>query len=124
MESKGKQDNEMVHKQQMLEIKEKEKNGAVTKGSDEIKVMKCMENFPSSATLQLLVALGYMATGNYQLAIADYSDMSQPSISKYVNRVSRAIASLAPEVIRFSQPAEGQVMEKLVFMDGMPVWLY
>ena len=37
--SNGQQDNEMVHKQQMLERKEEEKNGAVTKGSDEIRVI-------------------------------------------------------------------------------------
>ena len=35
-ESRGQQDIEMVHKQQMLERKEKEKNEAVTKISDEI----------------------------------------------------------------------------------------
>ena len=38
LESKE-QDNEMVHKQQILEIKVNEMNEAVTKGSDEIKVM-------------------------------------------------------------------------------------
>ena len=38
MESKE-QDNEMVHKQDILERKENEMNGAVKEGSDEIKVM-------------------------------------------------------------------------------------
>ena len=33
------QDNEMVHKQQILKRKENEMNGAITKGGDEIKVM-------------------------------------------------------------------------------------
>ena len=36
---KGQQDNGMVHKHQMLERKDKEKNGTVTKGCDEVKVM-------------------------------------------------------------------------------------
>ena len=39
MESKGQQDDNMVHKQQRLERREKEKNGEATKRSDEIKVM-------------------------------------------------------------------------------------
>ena len=47
--------------------------------------------------------------------------MSQPSVSKYINHVSRAIASLAPEIMTFPEPAEeGQVMQKFVFMGGMP----
>ena len=39
LESNRQQDNEMVHKQQMLARKEKEKNEALTKGNDEIEVM-------------------------------------------------------------------------------------
>ncbi|RUM30000.1 MAG: hypothetical protein DSY42_05310 [Aquifex sp.] len=62
-----------------------------------------------------------MATGNFQLTIADCSSMSQPSVYKYVSLVSRAIASLAPEVIKFPQPAEEQTaMEKLGMIGGMP----
>ncbi len=76
---------------------------------------------PVPPSLQLLVALRYMATGNFQLSIADCSDVSQPSVSKYVSLVSRAIASLAPEVIKFPQPAdEEQAMEKFGLIGGMP----
>ena len=39
LESKEQQDNEMIHKQQILERKENEMNVTVTKRSDEIKVM-------------------------------------------------------------------------------------
>lgn len=62
-----------------------------------------------------------MATGNFQLSIADCSDVSQPSVSKYVNLVSRAIASLAPEVIKFPQPVdEERAMAKFGIIAGMP----
>ena len=76
---------------------------------------------PVPPSLQLLVVLSYMASGNFQLSIAGKSNVSQPSVSKYVKCVSTAIASLAPEVIKFPQPAEErQVMEKFVSIGGMP----
>ena len=47
----------MVHKQQMLERNEKEKNEAVTKGSDEIKVMYTNINEIITRKLELVVYL-------------------------------------------------------------------
>ena len=47
--------------------------------------------------------------------------MSQPSVSKIVKNVSAAIASLAPEIIKFPNPAtEGQVMQQFSAIAGMP----
>ncbi|KAG0724949.1 hypothetical protein GWK47_039535 [Chionoecetes opilio] len=42
-----------------------------------------------SPSLQLLVALRYLATGNFQLTLADTADMSQPSVSRCLKTVVR-----------------------------------
>ncbi len=71
--------------------------------------------------LLLLMVLRYMVTGSFQLSIAGCSDMSQPSVCKYLRLVSRCIASLTPEFIKFPQPTEEeQAMEKFGIIAGMP----
>ncbi|KAK4299332.1 hypothetical protein Pmani_028391 [Petrolisthes manimaculis] len=57
-----------------------------------------------SSELQLLANLRYVATGNFQLTLGDCTDMSQSSVSKIVKNVCIAIASLAPEYIKFPNP--------------------
>lgn len=74
-----------------------------------------------SPELQLLATLRYLATGDYQLTLADCSDMSQPSVCRIVMNVSAAIASLAQDYIKFPNPAaEGQVMQDFSAIAGMP----
>ncbi|KAG0727918.1 putative nuclease HARBI1 [Chionoecetes opilio] len=74
-----------------------------------------------SPSLQLLVALRYLATGNFQLTLADTADMSQPSVSRCLKTVVHAIAEVAPRYIRFPTPAEeAGVMQAFSTIAGMP----
>ncbi|KAG0714598.1 putative nuclease HARBI1 [Chionoecetes opilio] len=59
-----------------------------------------------SPSLQLLVSLRYLATGNFQLTPADTADMSQASVSRCIKKVVHAIAEVAPRYIRLPTPAE------------------
>ncbi|XP_042877919.1 putative nuclease HARBI1 [Penaeus japonicus] len=71
--------------------------------------------------LQSLVALRYLATGNFQLSMGDCHEMSQPTVSRCVRSVSVKIAVLAVEYITFSQPAEEEVaMQQFSLIAGMP----
>ncbi|XP_042877918.1 putative nuclease HARBI1 [Penaeus japonicus] len=71
--------------------------------------------------LQFLVALRYLATGNFQLSMGDCHEMSQPTVSRCVRSVSVKIADLAVEYITFPQPAEEEVvMQQFSLIAGMP----
>ena len=52
-----------------------------------------------SHMMQLLVALRFFATGGMQSSVGDGLNISQPSVSRCVHRVSRAIISLCPRFI-------------------------
>ncbi|KAG7157148.1 nuclease HARBI1-like 8, partial [Homarus americanus] len=76
---------------------------------------------PIPPGLQLLVAMRYMATGNFQLTLGDCSDMSQPNVSKFVRNVSAAIATLAPDYIKFPfLEREEEFMQEFASIAGMP----
>lgn len=79
-------------------------------------------NKPISARDQLLIALRYFATGNFQIVTADLFGVSQSSICRIVLRVSKAIAKLATEVIKFPQSEfELQKMKEEVYqIAGIP----
>ncbi|ROT66023.1 putative nuclease HARBI1 [Penaeus vannamei] len=49
-----------------------------------------------------------MATGSFQLSVADCTDVAQPSVCKYLRIVAKAIADLAPEFISFPAPEQEQ----------------
>ena len=69
----------------------------------------------------MLVALRYMATGNFQLTLGDCGDLSQPSVSKCLKHVSAAIARLAPQYIKFPAPhEEGLAMQQFHSIANMP----
>ncbi|KAK3858147.1 hypothetical protein Pcinc_035640 [Petrolisthes cinctipes] len=57
--------------------------------------------------LQMLVTLRYLATGSFQLSVADCADMAVSSVCRSVGRISQLIAYLAPDYIKFPTPAEG-----------------
>nr|XP_027220134.1 putative nuclease HARBI1 [Penaeus vannamei] len=63
---------------------------------------------PIPRSLQLLIAVRYMATGSFQLSVADCTDVAQPSVCKYLRIVAKAIADLAPEFISFPEPEQEQ----------------
>ncbi|XP_045102998.1 putative nuclease HARBI1 isoform X2 [Portunus trituberculatus] len=74
-----------------------------------------------SPSLQLLVTLRYLATGSFQLTVADTSEMSQASASRCIRRVVRAIAEVSAGHIRFPTPAEeGAVTQAFSAIAGMP----
>ena len=56
---------------------------------------------PIPADIQLLLTLRFYATGTFQLACGDLCDISQPSASRIIKRVSGAIARLKNEYIVF-----------------------
>ena len=58
-------------------------------------------NHAISPTIQTLCALRYYATGNFQKVTGDIHGISQPSVSRIINRVSRALCRKAAQVIRF-----------------------
>ncbi|KAG0726532.1 putative nuclease HARBI1 [Chionoecetes opilio] len=77
-----------------------------------------------SPSLQLLVGLRYLATGNFQLTLADTADMSQASVSRCLKMVVHAIAEVAPRYIRFPTPAEESgVLQAFSTITGMPGYI-
>ncbi|KAK3890130.1 hypothetical protein Pcinc_005906 [Petrolisthes cinctipes] len=65
--------------------------------------------------LQMLVTLRYLATGSFQLSVADCADMAVSSVCRCVGRISRLIAYLAPDYIKFPTPAEGHRLAQEYF---------
>ena len=71
--------------------------------------------------LQLLATLRFLATGSFQLCVADCGEMSAASGCRFVQRVSRMIASLAPTYIKFPAPNEARQKTTDFFkISGMP----
>ena len=58
---------------------------------------------PIPCDIQLLVTLRFYATGTFQLACGDLCEISQPSASRIIKRVSESIARLHNEYINFPQ---------------------
>nr|XP_012218224.1 PREDICTED: putative nuclease HARBI1 [Linepithema humile] len=52
-------------------------------------------------TLQILIALRYYAKGCYQIELGDLHGVSQPTVSRIVASVSRVLADLLPQFIKF-----------------------
>lgn len=76
---------------------------------------------PIPALHQLLVALSFFSTGSFQLLVGDNLEISQPSVSNIVKRVSRAIAKLSKEFIKFPTRDEAvEVRQKFFRVGGFP----
>ena len=65
-------------------------------------------NHAIPATLQTLCTLRYYATGSFQKVSGDVIGISQSSVSRIVNKVSRAISGKAHRIIRFPRTREEQ----------------
>ncbi|GBL85681.1 Putative nuclease HARBI1 [Araneus ventricosus] len=75
-----------------------------------------------SAVEQVLIALRFYAVASMQLAIADIFEVSQPTVSRVVHRVSEAIASLLPAYIYLPVNKEEckEVSKKFFDIAGFP----
>ena len=58
-------------------------------------------NSPVPPTLQLAIALRFYATGAFQRMQGDWFGVHRSTVNKLIPKVTRAIASLAPDVIRY-----------------------
>ncbi|XP_064637860.1 putative nuclease HARBI1 [Lineus longissimus] len=76
---------------------------------------------PLTSRTQLLVALRYFATGSFQIVSGDLQGVSQPSASRIVKKVSRAIARHRGQIIRFPT-GQDAVRNKVTFYElhGFP----
>lgn len=71
--------------------------------------------------LQVTSALRFFAKGDFQTELADLSLTSQPSRSRNLAEVAKAICSLAPRYIQFPGNGEAQEIKRQFFRDsGMP----
>lgn len=69
----------------------------------------------------MLVALRYLATGNFLLTVGDCLDISKSSASRAVQEMAQLIAYLAPDYIKFPQPEEAhQLAQQFYEVAGMP----
>lgn len=59
---------------------------------------------------QLLVALRFYATGTHQLVVGDLIKVSQPTVSRVLHKVSKAIALLRPDFIKMPETEEECIM--------------
>lgn len=66
---------------------------------------------------QTFAALRFYATGSFQQVIGDILGLSQPSVSRSVQRVSTALASIAGQIIKFPTDNRKAQAIKEGFMD-------
>lgn len=76
--------------------------------------------------IQFLTVLRFYATGNFQTDNADLHQMSQPTISNLVKRVSKAIAKLRGRLIHFPSFQEADKVQqefyKIAGFPGKPIY--
>lgn len=63
-------------------------------------------NNPLPPILQLLIALRFYATGSFQLVVADLAGVHKSTVCRTVHRVSRAIAGLRSQYVKFARTDE------------------
>lgn len=68
-----------------------------------------------SATQQILIALSFYATGCFQLTYSDLFGVSKSSVSRVVLKVTEAICSLAPKLIKMPKTTEEITTAKASF---------
>ena len=77
---------------------------------------------PVPPHVQVLSALGFLATGTFQRELGDRVGISQPSINRSLHRVVNGIVQLVPEYIRFPYSEMEQIPVKRAFyaIAGLP----
>ncbi|CAC5423008.1 HARBI1 [Mytilus coruscus] len=76
---------------------------------------KTMRSHSVPASLQVLTALRYYATGSFQQVVGDLVGLSQPTISRIVSRTSRALAAKVADFIKFPLSPREQLAVKQGF---------
>ncbi|KAG7169735.1 nuclease HARBI1-like 10, partial [Homarus americanus] len=76
-------------------------NSIIQKSQEQLPVANDRRGCPVPPNLQVLIAIRCMATGSHQIAIGDCYYVSQTCVSLYLASVSRAIASLSEQFIKF-----------------------
>ncbi|XP_064649983.1 putative nuclease HARBI1 [Lineus longissimus] len=67
---------------------------------------------PIPPEIQVKAALRFYATGNFQIVAGDLTDISQPSLSIIVVKVSNAIARKRQQFIRISEQEAARAMQR------------
>ncbi|XP_071177464.1 putative nuclease HARBI1 [Mytilus edulis] len=76
---------------------------------------KTMRSHSVPASLQVLTALRYYATGSFQQVVGDLVGLSQPTISRIVTKTSRALAAKVADFIKFPLSPREQLAVKQSF---------
>ncbi|KAK4876009.1 hypothetical protein RN001_012431 [Aquatica leii] len=74
-----------------------------------------LRNQPLSAMNKILICLRFFATGSFQQVLADQINVSQPTVSRIVPVVTRALASLHEEFITMPRTDETRRKTQLEF---------
>ncbi len=77
---------------------------------------------PIPPYLQVLCTIGLLATGTFQREIGDRAGISQPSISRAIHKVVKAIVGLMPTYVKFPYDVAHQMVVKRGFYEisGIP----
>ena len=76
-------------------------------------------------SLQVCVALRFLATGTYQLGNGDMAfGLSQPTVSRIITRVTTALRKKAQQIISFPRTLAQQEREREGFYTDRRYWLY
>ncbi len=77
---------------------------------------------PIPPYLQVLCTIGLLATGTFQREIGDRAGISQPSISRAIHKVVKAIVGLMPTYVKFPYDVAQQMVVKRGFYEisGIP----
>ncbi|XP_066602161.1 putative nuclease HARBI1 [Prorops nasuta] len=72
---------------------------------------------PITPVLQLLIALRYYATSSFQLIMGDVAHVSQPTVSRIVNRVTTILASNIYKYIKMPVTSENKQNNRRLFKE-------
>lgn len=74
-----------------------------------------MRSHSIPASLQIFAALRYYATGSFQQVIGDISGLSQPSVSRIIQKTSKILSQRANDCIKFPTTSAAQLAVKQGF---------
>lgn len=86
------------------------------------KLVSSTRNNAISSLEQVLIALRFYATGTFQIAVGDLHDISQPSCSRVVSRVSASISELSSDYIHLprTESERIEISQDFFHLSGFP----